>query len=276
MSDPPAPTAATGPPIRVLVLGGTSEASVLARRLVSDGVHRPGDVEVTTSLAGRTTRPAKLPGEVRSGGFGGTAGLVRHLVDERIDLLVDATHPFAAVMRWHAVDAAAEASVPTIRLERAAWRAVDGDDWRDVASLDEAAELASGFRRVFLTTGRLELEPFAASRSTWFLVRSIEPPETMPLRNAKVVLARPPFSVDDELQTLFRHRIDAIVTKNSGGEATASKLAAARQLGIPVVMVERPPPTGGPLVRSVDEAVDWLAEQMSDRTADQDEPTRGV
>jgi len=248
-SDVPRP--ADGP--RLLILGGTSEASVLARRLVERG-----GLSVTTSLAGRTTAPAKLEGEVRIGGFGGTDGLARFLVDEGFDLLVDATHPFASVMRWHAVEAAASTGVPTIRLERPEWAPVDGDDWRMVESLDAAAGALGEFGRVFLTTGRLELEPFERCRSTWFLIRSIDPPERMPLNNAKVVLARPPFSIDDELQTLFRHRIEAIVTKNSGGEATAAKLAAARQLDVPVVMVERPPATGGPLVRTVEEAIDWI------------------
>ena len=248
---------------RVLILGGTAEGSVLARRLEGHD-----ELEIISSLAGRTTAPAELPGEVRIGGFGGVDGLTRHLVDERIDALVDATHPFAAVMRFHAVEAAAAAGVPTIRVERPGWAPVEGDDWRIVPSLDAAADAISGFGRVFLTTGRLELEPFARCRATWFLVRSIDPPESMPLTTAKVVLARPPFSVEDELQTLFRHRIDAVVTKNSGGDATAAKLTAARQLGIPVVMVERPAATGGPLVRTVDEAVDWLDAQLSSGPSD--------
>jgi precorrin-6A/cobalt-precorrin-6A reductase len=239
----------------VLVLGGTSEASGLARALAE----RPG-VDVTTSFAGRTTAPVAAAGRTRVGGFGGVAGLAAHLRDEGVDVLVDATHPFAARMRWHAAEAATEVGIPRLRVERPAWEPVPGDRWVPVADLDAAAAAvtAAGYRRVLLTTGRTELAPFAACPTTWFLVRSVEAPEGLPLRDAEVLLARGPFTVEGELALLDAHGIDAVVTKNSGGDATAAKLAAARARSLPVVIVERPPSPPGPWAATVPEALAWL------------------
>ena len=149
---------------------------------------------------------------MRVGGFGGAAGLARYLRDERIDVLVDGTHPFAARMRWHA-RAAAVTDCPCTG-GTATVGPQPGDDWRSVPDLGAAADALDGFGRVFLTTGRHELEPFERCRSTWFLIRTIEPPGPLPLNNAKVVLARPPFEVDDEVALIRDHRIDAVVTKN--------------------------------------------------------------
>ena len=242
-------------PVRVLVLGGTSEASGLARALAG----RPG-VEVTTSFAGRTSAPVAAAGRTRVGGFGGPEGLARHLRDASVDVLVDATHPFAARMRWHAASAAAAAGVPRLRLERPAWQPVPGDRWVPVADLDAAAAAvaAGGHRRVLLTTGRTELAPFAACPDTWFLVRSVEPPDPLPLPRAEVLLARGPFTVEGELGLLAAHAIDAVVTKNSGGDATAAKLTAARRRGVPVVIVERPPSPPGPHAPTVADALAWM------------------
>jgi precorrin-6A/cobalt-precorrin-6A reductase len=239
----------------VLVLGGTSEASGLARALAG----RPG-VEVTTSFAGRTSAPVAAAGRTRVGGFGGPEGLARHLREASVDVLVDATHPFAARMRWHAASAAGAAGVPWLRLERPAWQAVPGDRWVPVADLDAAAAAvtAGGHRRVLLTTGRTELAPFAACPDTWFLVRSVEPPGPLPLPRAEVLLARGPFTVEGELGLLAAHAIDAVVTKNSGGDATAAKLTAARRRGLPVVIVERPPSPPGPHAPTVADALAWL------------------
>jgi precorrin-6A/cobalt-precorrin-6A reductase len=241
------------PVTRVLLLGGTTEASALAGRLAV----RP-DITVITSFAGRTAAPVHPPGEVRIGGYGGSAGLARYVRDAGIDVLIDVTHPFAAHMRWNAVEAAEAIGVPRLRIERPAWRSEPDDDWRSVADLDGAASAAAGFDRVFLTTGRQELEPFAGCSGTWFLVRAIEPPDRLPLEQAVVLLARGPFAVDDEVALMRHHRIDAVVTKNSGGAATHAKVVAARRLSLPVVMVERPPSPPGPQVATIDEAVRWL------------------
>lgn len=239
----------------MLVLGGTTEASALARALSSRLA-----VDVTTSFAGRTGSPVAPAGRTRVGGFGGAAGLTSYLRSERVDLLVDATHPFAARMRWHAAVAAPAAGVPRLRIERPAWQPVDGDVWRPVADVAAAARAiaAAGHRRVLLTTGRTELAPFAGCRDVWFLVRSIERPDPSVLPGAGVVLDRGPFTVDGERALMEEHRIDALVTKNSGGDATAAKLVAARQLGRPVVVVNRPASPPGPLARSVDEALSWV------------------
>jgi precorrin-6A/cobalt-precorrin-6A reductase len=163
-------------------------------------------------------------------------------------------------MRWNAAEAAATARTPRLRVERPAWEPVPGDRWVRVGDLaDAAAAVRAGrHRRVLLTTGRTELAPFAACPGVWFVVRSIEPPDPLPLPDAEVVLDRGPFTVEGERALMNGHRIDAVVTKNSGGAATAAKLTAARDLGLPVIVVERPPSPPGPLAPSVDEALAWI------------------
>jgi precorrin-6A/cobalt-precorrin-6A reductase len=164
-------------------------------------------------------------------------------------------------MPWHAERAAAAAAIPRLRLCRAAWEAASGDCWHVVPDLDRAAARLEelGARRVFLTTGRQQLEQFAALDTVWFLVRAIESPDPMPLANAEIVLARGPFFEADELDLLRRHDIDTVVSKNSGGDAAAPKLSAARRLGIPVVMVARPPQPPGPIAATVEDALAWVA-----------------
>ncbi|WAU83776.1 cobalt-precorrin-6A reductase [Streptomyces sp. Qhu-G9] len=220
----------------VLVLGGTTEARELAAALAA----APG-VRVTTSLAGRVSRPGELDGEVRVGGFGGAEGLARWLRAEQVDALVDATHPFAAGITANAARAAAATGVPAVVLRRPGWRPAPGDRWHGAASLAEAAALLPPLGdRVFLTTGRLGLAAFAHLHRPHFLVRSVEPPDPpMPART-HVLLARGPFTVESETALLHEHRIDVLVTKDSGGGATAAKLTAARALGLPVVVVRRP------------------------------------
>jgi precorrin-6A/cobalt-precorrin-6A reductase len=241
----------------VLLLAGTAEAPEVASLLTADGV------DVVASLAGRTRDPARFPCPVRTGGFGGIDGLASWLRDHGTGALVDATHPFAPVMPRHAAAAAGAVGVPRVRLVRAPWQPGDGDRWHDVGSLAEAAAalVALGARRVLLTTGRLDLAPFAAVPDAAFVIRSIERPEPQPLAGAVVVQDRGPYTVDGELALLREHRIDALVTKNSGGASTAPKLAAARTLGIPVVMVRRPPPPQGSLVATPDAAAAWVREQ---------------
>jgi precorrin-6A/cobalt-precorrin-6A reductase len=248
--------------VRVLLLGGTSEASALARRLAG----RP-DLHVTTSLAGLTAERAPLPGEVRIGGFGGPEGLRAYLRADAVDVVVDATHPFARRMRWHAAEACAALGLPRLRLERPPWSPVPGDEWRHFTNLEAAADALGPGSRAFLTIGRRELAPFARRPDVWYLVRAIHAPNPLPLPQAEVVLARGPFAEADEVRLLREHRIDTLVAKNSGGDAAAAKLAAARTLGIRVVIVERPPSPAGPHAATVDGAVDWLSQAPPARSA---------
>ncbi|MEZ7002169.1 cobalt-precorrin-6A reductase [Streptomyces sp. AD55] len=242
-------------PPHVLILGGTTEA----RRLAAALADRPG-VRVTTSLAGRVGTPAPLPGEVRVGGFGGADGLAAWLRDRHVDALVDATHPFAAAITAHASAATAATGVPAVILRRPGWRPGPGDHWHFAGSLADAAALLPVLgRRVFLTTGRLGLAAFAHLDDAHFLVRSVEPPAPPLPRHTETLLARGPFDVAGETGLLRAHRIDVLVTKDSGGEATAAKLTAARALALPVVVVRRPPPPpGAPVVRDVPAALEYL------------------
>ncbi|MFF4559667.1 cobalt-precorrin-6A reductase [Streptomyces sp. NPDC001435] len=221
----------------ILILGGTTEARRLAAALAA----RPG-VRVTTSLAGRVARPGAVEGDVRIGGFGGAEGLADWLREQRADAVVDATHPFAASITANAARAARATGLPLVVLRRPGWRPAPGDRRHPVPSLAAAADALPGLgRRVFLTTGRLGLAAFARLTDLHFVVRSVEPPEPPMPPDAEVILARGPFTVADELTLLRAHRIDVLVTKDSGGEATAAKLTAARELGLPVVVVQRPP-----------------------------------
>lgn len=247
-------------PTRVLLLGGTSEAAALAAELARDG-----QVELIVSLAGRTTRPMVRAGQLRTGGFGGVDGLAGYLVHDAINLVVDATHPFAAVMPFNAAHACQRVGMPLLKLCRPAWTPCPGDRWLGVPDLDTAAAtlVARGARRVFLTTGRQELDPFRGLRGITFVVRAIEPPDLRGFHAATAVVARGPFHLDDELTALRQHAIDTLVTKNSGGSATSAKLEAARELGIEVVMVDRPSMPVVALVDSVDEARLWISQQLS-------------
>ncbi|MER5903277.1 cobalt-precorrin-6A reductase [Streptomyces mirabilis] len=225
----------------VLVLGGTTEA----RRLAAELAARPG-VRVTTSLAGRVSRPGALDGDVRVGGFGGADGLARWLREHRVDAVVDATHPFAAAITANAARAAAATGIPAVVLRRPGWTPGPDDRWHWVGSLPEAAALLPSLgRRVFLTTGRLGLAAFAHLSELHFLVRTVEPPEPPMPQDMEVLLTRGPFTADDEQALLRAHRVDVLVTKDSGGEATAAKLTAARDLALPVVVVRRPPLPAG-------------------------------
>jgi precorrin-6A/cobalt-precorrin-6A reductase len=239
------------------LLAGSSEASELAGRLAACT-----GCTVTSSFAGRVKALALPAGDVHIGGFGGPEGLAQWLAEEHIAAVIDATHPFTAHMPHHVVLACASTGVPHLRVLRPAWVPLPGDHWLVVPDLDAAAAALAemGARRVFLTTGRQELRPFAdADPETWFLVRSIEMPDPMPLAHAEVVLGRGPFTLEGETTLMKRQRIDALVTKNSGGASAAAKLAAARALGIGVVMIARPP-TEGHSVATTDEAMTWCRE----------------
>ena len=231
----------------ILILGGTGEARRLAGLL-------PG--EVVSSLAGRVSDPRLPVGEVRVGGFGGVSGLVQWLRANGVTAVVDATHPFAAGITANAVAATAAAGVPLLVLRRPGWVQGPGDDWRWVDSLEDAAVDLPG-ERVFLTTGRQDIGVFAGV-DRFFLARSVEPPEPPVPQRIHVVLERGPFTVDGEVALMREHAIDVLVTKDSGGEQTSAKLVAARTLGIPVVVVRRPPAPAAPTVETVDAAVEWV------------------
>jgi precorrin-6A/cobalt-precorrin-6A reductase len=243
----------TPPARRVLILGGTTEGRALATALSA-----LGGLTVINSLAGRTANPLLPPGEVRIGGFGGVAGLAGFLRDRRIDALIDATHPFAVTMTGHAIDAAAATGRPLLVLRRPGWVAGPGDDWHRVPDLGPAAALLPQLgRRVFLTTGRQTAGAFAGLHGCWFLARSVEPPAPPTPSRLEVLLDRGPFTLDGERRLFREHRIDVLVTKDSGGPA--AKLIAARERGVPVVLVDRPPLPDAPVARTVREAVAWLA-----------------
>lgn len=236
--------------MRLLILGGTAEARLLAAALA-------GDIEVTSSLAGRTRDPRLPVGDVRIGGFGGVSALARTLVD--FAAVVDATHPFAAQITANAAAAAAIARVPLLVLRRPGWAPGPGDDWRWVDTLAEAAErLPELGSRPFLTIGRQELAAFSRL-PLWCLVRTVDPPGPVVPPRMHLVLDRGPFTLDGERALLREHRIDVLVTKDSGGAATAPKLAAAREAGIPVVVQRRPAlPEGVAVVGTVAEAAGWV------------------
>ncbi|MEH0551682.1 cobalt-precorrin-6A reductase [Streptomyces sp. B21-101] len=248
--------------MHVLILGGTTEARRLAELL-----HGTPGLELTSSLAGRVASPRLPPGEVRVGGFGGTEGLTAWLRERAVDALIDATHPFAGTISFHAARSAATAHVPLLALRRPGWVPVEGDRWHEADSLEHAARLLPALgRRVFLTTGRMGLPAFAALDGPWFLVRSVDAPEAPHPPHCEILLDRGPFSLDGERELLRRHRIDVVVTKDSGGAATAPKLTAAREAGLPVVVVRRPAvPEGVPEVEEPEQAARWVAERLAAR-----------
>jgi precorrin-6A/cobalt-precorrin-6A reductase len=241
--------------MKVLILGGTAEARMLAAALA-----RRNDCSVTLSLAGRTAEPAPQPVPVRRGGFGGAEGLARYLRDERIDILIDATHPYAAVISANAAAAAREAGVKLLALRRPAWEKCAGDNWLEVVTVEDAVRaLGAAPRRVFLALGRKELRPFDSAPQHFYLVRSVDPVEPpLAVPRAEYIAARGPFSEADDRALLEAHRIDIVVAKNSGGDATYGKIAAARTLGLPVVMLKRPMLPDVPSVATVDDALRWL------------------
>ncbi|GAA3670368.1 cobalt-precorrin-6A reductase [Lentzea roselyniae] len=227
----------------ILILGGTGEARELARH-----------VPAISSLAGRVSNPKLPEGEVRVGGFGGVDGLTQWLRDNDIHAVVDATHPFARQITANAFEACARAGVPFLVLRRPGFTPAEGWHWVD--SVADAARHLPG-ERVFLTTGRQDLAEFAGCRQ-WFLARMVEPPEPPMPQRIEVLLSRGPFTVDGELELMRSREIDVLVTKDSGGSMTSAKLEAARQLGIPVVVVRRPPLPPAQVVATVEEALTWL------------------
>jgi precorrin-6A/cobalt-precorrin-6A reductase len=244
---------AYGSALRVLILGGTTEASALARRLAGEAWVAP-----VLSFAGRTVSPVLPPIPSRIGGFGGAEGLAAHLRAEAVDLLIDATHPFAVRISANAERAAAIAGVPRLVLQRPPWLARPGDDWQRVVSVETAAEaLGERPRVVFLTIGRQDLLPFRAQPQHRYIVRSVDPPDPalMP-PNAEILTGRGPFTEAADRALMADRSVAVLVTKNSGG--SDGKLRAARALGLPVIMVGRPPPPGGETVTEPEAALVWL------------------
>jgi precorrin-6A/cobalt-precorrin-6A reductase len=241
--------------MHVLVLGGTTEASALAARLAGCR-----DLSATLSLAGRTSFPKPAPVPTRIGGFGGVEGLGRWLTEHRVGAVVDATHPFAAVISRNAAAACAQRGVPLLALRRPPWQAQAGDRWIDVPTMPDAvAALGPAPRRVFLTVGRLELPAFAAAPQHAYMVRTIEPiGDALPALDVVTIQDRGPFGETDERRLMQEHGIEVVVTKNAGGAATYGKIAAARALGLPVVMVARPPKPDALTVESVDAGLAWI------------------
>ncbi len=252
-------------PIKILILGGTAEAAGLARALA--GV---AGVATITSLAGRTRSPAAVPGEVRVGGFGGPVALVDYLARESIGLVVDATHPFAAQISRNAAQACHAAGLPRLLLARPPWTPQAGDNWVPAADAGAAAAALPDLgQRVFLAIGRQELAAFAGLTELRFLVRLVEEPdEPPPLAAYHLVLGRGPFAVDREIELLRKYKIEVVVSKNSGGAGAGAKIAAARELGLPVVMIGRPPAPASETAESVEAARAWIEARLNPRSVE--------
>jgi precorrin-6A/cobalt-precorrin-6A reductase len=248
--------------LRVLILGGTTEASELARLLAADP-----RFEATVSLAGRTMNPKAQPVRTRIGGFGGVDGLAAWLRQDATHAVIDATHPYADQISSNAVAACARLAIPLASIARPAWEPQPGDDWLQVASAEAAADaLGPEPRRVFLTLGRLELGAFANAPHHHYIARTIDPPGNIALPpDLRLLVGRGPFDREAETALLTRENIDVIVSKNSGGLATYEKIEAARRLGIPVVMIARPNKPHGHAVENAAAAMTWLEQRLVHR-----------
>jgi precorrin-6A/cobalt-precorrin-6A reductase len=240
---------------KILILGGTTEARRLAEKLAGRT-----DLDVTLSLAGRTAAPVAHAVPLRIGGFGGAQGLADHLRDAGVDALIDATHPYASVISANAAVAAHKVGVAFVVLRRPPWKAVAGDRWIDVGNARAAVNaIGQEPRNVFVAIGRNELAPFASAPQHHYLIRSIDPVSPLlPVPHAAYITARGPFSEDSDRALLRAHQIDVVISKNSGGVVAYGKIAAARALGIDVMMLRRPSPPDAPAVQTIDEAIAWL------------------
>ncbi len=245
---------------RLLILGGTAEGAALAR----GGADIAG-LTVVSSLAGRTRAPVSLPGETRVGGFGGAPAMAEYLRETGTTLVVDATHPYAAVISRNAAEACEAVGLPRLMLTRPAWTPEPGDRWIEVDDADEAAaRVADVGVRAFLTIGRQEIGAFAGLESVWFLARFVEPLDApLPLARGEAIHDRGPFGVADERALLAAHRIDVVIAKNSGGDATYGKIVAAREAGLPVIMIRRPPLPGGETVDDAAAALAWIEDRLA-------------
>lgn len=248
--------------MRVLILGGTTEASELTRQLAADK-----RFDAAVSLAGRTASPKAQPIATRIGGFGGSDGLVAWLKQNATEAVIDATHPYADQISANAVAACARLAIPLASMVRPAWEPLPGDAWLSVATAEAAADaLGQKPRRVLLTLGRQELGAFAGNPHHHYIARTIDPPGDVALPpDIKMLFSRGPFDVHSETTLLTQERVDVLVSKNSGGTATYAKIEAARNLGIPVVMVARPTKLRGHAIENTDAAMIWLEQQLAHR-----------
>ena len=242
--------------MRILILGGTTEATMLANALARNSAFAP-----VLSLAGRTQNPVLPSIPHRIGGFGGISGLRDHLVAQAFEAVIDATHPFASQMSAHAFAACQLAQIPLAIFTRPAWQRQNGDDWLEIDSITAAvAALGTAPRRVFLTHGRLQLAAFAQAPQHFYVVRTIDPPANIAmLPRHRLILARGPFTQEEETELMWEAKIDVLVTKNSGGSATYGKIAAARSLRVGIVMLGRPPASAAIAFNSLQPVLDWLA-----------------
>jgi precorrin-6A/cobalt-precorrin-6A reductase len=240
---------------KILILGGTTEARQLTERLANRS-----DLDVTLSLAGRTASPIPHPVPLRIGGFGGADGLAEYLAAERVDVLIDATHPYADIMSHNAAAAARKAGVALVALHRVPWTPVAGDRWIEVGDTHAAVDtIGANGRNVFVTLGRSGLEVFAGAPQHRYLIRSVDPVvPPLALPHVTYITARGPFGEQGERALMSTHQIDIVISKNSGGDAAYGKIAAARAFGIAVIMIHRPPPPDAPAVQTVDDAIAWL------------------
>lgn len=245
----------------VLILGGTSEARLLAEALAHDG-----RFAALLSFAGRTESLVRPGVPHRVGGFGGAEGLSAFLRAGGYRALIDASHAFAAQISRNAVYAAHATGLPFLRLVCAPWQAREGDLWREVPDMQAAARaLGDRSRRVFLSIGRLEVDAFCAAPQHDFLLRAVEPfPLPKGLSRARLIAARGPFSLAEERALLERERIELLVSKNAGTPSTYAKIEAARALGLPVVMVQRPALPPAPELNSHEAALAWLTRLHDD------------
>jgi precorrin-6A/cobalt-precorrin-6A reductase len=248
-------------PLRLLILGGTSEASALARQVADQP-----DVAAILSLAGATAEPAPAPIPQRIGGFGGAESLAAFLAREHIDAVVDATHPFASRISANAVAACGATRTPLVVFSRPPWTREPGDRWIEVAAMDDAVPaLGTQRKTVFLTQGRLQLAAFARAPQHRYIVRAIDRPADIDaLPDHKLILARGPFTIRDELELMKHEGIEMLVTKNSGGRATYAKIEAARALEIEVIVVRRPPAPEAETLHDLDAVMAWIAAHRGD------------
>jgi len=239
--------------MKILILGGTGEGRALAEKIVDDH-------DIVTSLAGATSSTAKIVGNMRIGGFGGEDGLAAYLTQNNIDRVIDATHPFAAKITDHAVNACAKTNTPYLRLDRPSWTLPTDTDVIFVLDSVEAARLvARTSSSAFLTIGQKGLNNFTGLDTVKLLVRAIENfDENLKLENATFVSARPPFALADEITLMQNHQIDTLVSKASGGNATRAKLDAAAKIGARIILIRRPPPPDSDRVFNVEDAINWL------------------
>jgi precorrin-6A/cobalt-precorrin-6A reductase len=248
-------------PKSVLILGGTGDARNLADKLVDT---YGDDLRVITSLAGRTTSPRQPKGAIREGGFGGAEGLAKYLKETKIKAVIDATHPYAAQISKHGIEACQSIGIPYVLFDRPAWVQDPDENWLHVPDMAGAADAIETTSTAMITTGIQNLDAFKNVHGPKILVRLLEHPKTeLPIEDAEIVIGRPPYSLNDEV-TLFKLLgVDTLVTKNAGGDATRAKIDAARVLGIHVIMIDRPATPPANTVTNIDEAVSWIASELA-------------